>query len=547
MARFKKTSARGFVRAVRLTSALRVQADKYESETRHARTDIVGLLKERHRLSLAISINEFAPKEIDDQDAKLIPYPKYILPWKHFPEVSNNFWEILSEECELLDQKAFPSSWECDWSLEGSQHVKSLQDIHTFRHLTVHRYWNELVSDENFWRGSYDSLPDKLVDWDCHPDSGISFKMQRQKDSCLAFLAIGQQEIPLFVIHYVAPQHLPVEAILDGVQNLKDDNRNFSLRGQMQSPFLTSTFECFTEMIGHGLWRGIVDTGVGLIFMKVSKKDPNTLKLHHRVPRDEVRCNKEDNLRHTVVGEYAALVLSSLLDNAPTQQWWTSAMNLDKCRVNSTNIARQLPLNVNLMQCLIDTTNGPTRVVRYYATNPLCTPKCLKGLLRGSRLDPACPNVGDHGDGYHKIDGEQFKDYLQNQLTSQSPQFELQPLHIAGDGNQFLRGTLEVYGYSFLVKAAESHAEERLEAEFDLYERLTPLQGICIPICVGLLDLKASNHELGRNSRRSCFRNIQHSAFGKASGSDSQAVGGDWDAECRLGSVEPCGTPKPNR
>lgn len=44
------------------------------------------------------------------------------------------------------------------------------------------------------------------------------------------------------------------------------------------------------------------------------------------------------------------------------------------------------------------------------------------------------------------------------------------------------------------MKAAEGHAEERLEAEFDLYERVTPLQGSCIPICVGLLDLKASGN-----------------------------------------------------
>ena len=116
MARFEKPSARGFVCAVRLTSTLSVQADKNhdESETRHARTDIVGLVKECHRLSLAISINESAAKAIDDQDAKLIPYPKSILPWKHFAEVADSFWEILTEECELQGQKVFPSSWECD-------------------------------------------------------------------------------------------------------------------------------------------------------------------------------------------------------------------------------------------------------------------------------------------------------------------------------------------------------------------------------------------------------------------------------------------------
>lgn len=33
-----------------------------------------------------------------------------------------------------------------------------------------------------------------------------------------------------------------------------------SLRGKMQSTFLTSILKCFTDMIGHGLWRGISDT-----------------------------------------------------------------------------------------------------------------------------------------------------------------------------------------------------------------------------------------------------------------------------------------------
>ena len=85
----------------------------------------------------------------------------------------------------------------------------------------VSRTWNELVVDENFWLGSYDCLAEKLADWDCHPISGISFKMQREKDSCLTFLTIGRQEIPLFVVHYVAPQQLPVEEIIDGIRNLK--------------------------------------------------------------------------------------------------------------------------------------------------------------------------------------------------------------------------------------------------------------------------------------------------------------------------------------
>lgn len=163
---------------------------------------------------------------------------------------------------------------------------------------------------------------------------------------------------------------------------------------------------------------------------------------------------------------------------------------------------RQLPLSSSPVQTFNSKTNGHTKVVRYYAANSFCTPKCLEGLLGGGKLDPACPNVGDHGDEYHEIDGGQLMDCLEAQLTLQSPQFELQPLHITGNGNQFLRGTLEDYGYSFLVKGAERGAGQRLEEEFDLYKRLTPLQGICIPICVGLLDLDtAENMTLIYNGR----------------------------------------------
>jgi hypothetical protein len=78
-------------------------------------------------------------------------------------------------------------------------------------------------------------------------------------------------------------------------------------------------------------------------------------------------------------------------------------------------------------------------IPKWYVTMP----QTLSALLSASRasweegdkLDPACPNVVDHGDEYHEIDGEQFMDCLEAQLTLQSPQFELQPLHITSNGN----------------------------------------------------------------------------------------------------------------
>lgn len=63
-------------------------------------------------------------------------------------------------------------------------------------------------------------------------------------------------ELDFWVAYVAGPDGLDSDQIL----NLQNDCHNFPLRGQIQSPFLTSIFKCFTEMICHGLWRGIVDT-----------------------------------------------------------------------------------------------------------------------------------------------------------------------------------------------------------------------------------------------------------------------------------------------
>jgi hypothetical protein len=117
------------------------------------------------------------------------------------------------------------------------------------------------VSDENFSRGSYDSLPEKLVDWDCHSESYIEFKMLHEEESCIALLTIRRQQIPLFVVHYVAPQQLLVGVIIDGVQNLKDDYHELSLRGQLQSPLPSSVLKYITEMFDMACGGAIKSSG----------------------------------------------------------------------------------------------------------------------------------------------------------------------------------------------------------------------------------------------------------------------------------------------
>lgn len=123
-----------------------------------------------------------------------------------------------------------------------------------------------------------------------------------------------------------------------------------------------------------------------------------------------------------------------------------------------------------------------------------CTQACLHGLLRGGALDRCCPNVsehcekGDHGDR-HQLDGEEFRMLLSDQLRRRRGD-ACDSLGLQGARGALFRITLTSHGYTIAAKGTVSAYAKDLRHEAEVYRRLTTIQGIHVPICLGSLDLE---------------------------------------------------------
>ncbi|KAL9101247.1 MAG: hypothetical protein Q9163_003480 [Psora crenata] len=117
-----------------------------------------------------------------------------------------------------------------------------------------------------------------------------------------------------------------------------------------------------------------------------------------------------------------------------------------------------------------------------------CTQKCLRGLLEGHLLDKTCPNAGEHGKRHHRIDGPTFIQLMRQQLT-ESLDTDVTQTGVHGATGALFQVRLTSHGYTVAAKATSDDFVAQLSHEALIYERLRPIQGIHVPVCLGNLDL----------------------------------------------------------
>ena len=123
-----------------------------------------------------------------------------------------------------------------------------------------------------------------------------------------------------------------------------------------------------------------------------------------------------------------------------------------------------------------------------------CTQKCLLGLVAGAALDEKCPNIAFHrpagGDcRRHPVDHNTWLSLLREQLK-RTLDDGIMPLWKQGARGALFQVTLLAYGYTFVSKATTASYVPDLEHEAEVYRRLRPLQGICVPVLLGVIDLR---------------------------------------------------------
>lgn len=127
-------------------------------------------------------------------------------------------------------------------------------------------------------------------------------------------------------------------------------------------------------------------------------------------------------------------------------------------------------------------------------TRPYCTQKCLLGLIRRGVLDGKCPNIALHCQEqrphyqYHPISHKTWLTLMHEQLARTLDE-DIEPLAKQGARGILFRVTLRSYGYTVIAKGTVLAFLRDLRHEASVYHRLQTLQGVCVPVCLGAVDL----------------------------------------------------------
>ncbi|KAL9099373.1 MAG: hypothetical protein Q9163_005121 [Psora crenata] len=120
-----------------------------------------------------------------------------------------------------------------------------------------------------------------------------------------------------------------------------------------------------------------------------------------------------------------------------------------------------------------------------------CTQKCLLGLVDGRPLDQTCPNASDHGKSHHQIDRHTFLKLVRQQLSA-NLDIDCMPVGVNGARGVLFMVRLTSHGYILAAKCTTIDFVTYLKREAAIYERLIPIQGIHVPVCLGSIDLDQS-------------------------------------------------------
>ncbi|KAM0271972.1 hypothetical protein ACHAQH_008858 [Verticillium albo-atrum] len=119
---------------------------------------------------------------------------------------------------------------------------------------------------------------------------------------------------------------------------------------------------------------------------------------------------------------------------------------------------------------------------------PFCTQRCLAGVAFGAVMDENCPNFEDHGARH--IDRPEFLRLIRDQLAKdRGPDADCVPLYLSGAVGSLFKARLSSHGYTLVAKGVESFDLALLRHENDIYDRVKPIQGKHVPVCLGRIDL----------------------------------------------------------
>ncbi|KAF1814806.1 hypothetical protein P152DRAFT_430801 [Eremomyces bilateralis CBS 781.70] len=121
-------------------------------------------------------------------------------------------------------------------------------------------------------------------------------------------------------------------------------------------------------------------------------------------------------------------------------------------------------------------------------SRPFCSQNCLLGLAYGGPTDENCLNADYHGQEH--ISRLEFLRLIRDQLaTDRGSDADCTPLYLSGARGSLFKVRLSSHGYTLVAKGVEGLDRALLQHENEMYNRLRPIQGKHVPVCLDRIDL----------------------------------------------------------
>ncbi|KAF2453055.1 hypothetical protein BDY21DRAFT_388289 [Lineolata rhizophorae] len=420
-------------------------------------------------------------------------YPKRIIPWEGFATRQRTIWEKLSNS-SFSSSRVFPSPHQLDYVRSMLAPVGCEASL---RHVA-----RSVVQD----------AVKKLVREVYHDPA---LQVQLNLRGIVTFESQFIEEGPVRCVYQQADGQngLTGEILPDDIINCDDESVEY-LSKRLMAAVVT---QCFSYMIRHGLQDGYIFTGEAVIFLHIPE-DPTTVYYHICIPSLDVSEDDDDRLYRTALAQVFAFTLHALATDPPPQAWFDATAGLKTWAVEYVDILKKIPKTKRKpgqlpssyktekweesacapiptpARCAQAAETGPRHNDALDAESqvsikerPFCTHKCLLGLLYGSTLDPACPNMASHRKEH--LPQDQFLHLIRTQLaTDRGSDADCYPLYLKGSRGALFKVRLSSHGYTLIAKGMESH-QEHLNHERNMYTHALKVQGACIPVCVGKTSL----------------------------------------------------------
>lgn len=219
---------------------------------------------------------------------------------------------------------------------------------------------------------------------------------------------------------------------------------------------------------------------------------PETLRIRCFVPSD-------------VISDYDDREASFPKSGIPDK--FSLRIHYEKCVwVNFTacisRITLEFPSTTDIERICLDTFEETIKKAQAFGVvdatiQEYCTQACLSGLKHGAQFDEKCPNYPMHykswsfKPSFHPLDCRTFTLLVQRQLEIDQSLFCHQPtVSVKGHHAEFFKITLAGFGYTFCAKGVAISDQHRLMNEYIMYQHMKDLQGVCVPVCLGLFALQ---------------------------------------------------------